>query len=355
MKRCRQKWLYGVVVLSSWAATGCQQQSLEADAGRTGLAAAGQRSRQNIQTDPAGPRLVFQETTYDFGEVTRGKTYTGEFQFTNRGEGILRITDVGTCCGAVATLDREEVAPGAGGTLKVEYDTGWREGLISKQLRLRSNDPASAEVILTLKALIVPKVDCQPSRLSLVFDQENAGCPALTVTSLDQQPFSITAFQSTGESITAEVDASKKATQWVLHPKVDLGKLRKYSGGVVAMTLTHPELDRVTIPFGTRPRFDLRPSTLILLDPAGQQASVNRVSVVNNYGEDFEIESAASEKGIARVLRQRAIAGGYQLGVEITPPPRPETGGFTEVLHVQLSNGETLSLKCYIRYADEAE
>jgi hypothetical protein len=88
------------------------------------------------------------------------------------------------------------------------------------------------------------------------------------------------------------------------------------------------------------------------LNPRPQEPSINKVSIVSNYDEDFEIESTSSEKGTAKVIRQRAIAGGYRLDVEITPPPPGETHLFTDVVNVLLKGGETLKIKCYVRYAD---
>lgn len=335
------------------ALTGCGEQSRLPGDGRT-IPGAHERgaSAQRVQADQSPPRIVFEQTAYDFGDVTGGKTYTGQFRFANAGSGVLKITEVQSCCGAVVTLDRKELPPGESGTLNVAYNTGAREGPISKQLHVNSNDAANPRVTLTIDARIVRKVDCQPARLGLLRDKENAGCPEITLTSLDQQAFSIESFQSTGQSITATVDPSVKATEFVLRPKVDLEKLLKNPGGFVAIVLTHPELDRIMVPFATKPRFQLRPESLVLFQPTAQEPSIYRVSVLSNYDEDFEIESTSSEKGAARVLGQRRIAGGYQLEVEITPPLHNETGIFTDVLHIQLTNGEKLSAKCFIRYPE---
>ena len=353
MKHNRLSWLCVTVAAIMPALTGCGEQSRSPGEGRTILAAHEQgASAQTVQADQSPPRIMFEETTYDFGDVTGGKKYTGQFKFTNAGSDVLKIIEVQSCCGAVVTLDRKELAPGESGTLKVEYNTGAREGPVSKQLHVNSNDAGNPRVTLTINARIVRKVDCQPARLGLLLDKENAGCPEITLTSLDQQAFSIESFQLTGQSITAEVDPSVKATKFVLRPKVDLEKLRRNPGGFVAITLTHPESDRVMIPFTTKARFQFRPESIILFHPTPQEPSVNRISVLSNYGEAFEIESTSSEKGTAKVLSQRRVVGGYQLEVEVTPPPRTETGGFTEVLNIQLKNGEELSLKCYVRYAD---
>jgi len=336
--------------------TGCGEQSRSPGERRTIRGAheqgvAGQRGR----ADQSAPRIVFEQTAYDFGDVTGGKKYTGQFKFTNAGSAVLKITEVQSCCGAVVTLDRKELAPGESGTLNVEYNTGAREGPVSKQLHVGSNDGTNPRVALTINARIVRKVDCQPVRLGLLLDKENAGCPEVALTSLDQQAFSIESFQSTGQSITAEVDPSVKATKFVLRPKVDLEKLRTNSAGMIAIALTHPELDRVMIPFTTKPRFQLRPASIVLLHPTPEEPTINRISLVSNYAEDVEIESTSSEKGTMRVLSRQAMAGGYRLVVEVTPPARDETGGFTDALNIQLKNGETLSLNCYGRYPTAAK
>ena len=314
--------------------SGCQEQARTPD----------------ISKAEGAPRITFEDTVYDFGEVSSSKEYTGQFKFTNTGSGVLRITDVKTCCGTVVTLDKKELAPGESGTLKVEYNADRRSGLMSRQLRVFSNDETNPKVTLTIKAQVVIRINYQPARIYLLLNEENVGCPNITIRSLDNQPFSITAFQSTGDTITADVDPSVEATKFVLEPKVDLQKHQKRSRGLVAISLTHPEIDKVTIRFTTKQRFELKPTGVFLLNPRPQEPSINKVFVVSNYDENFEIESTSSEKGIAKILSQRAIAGGYRLEVEITPPPPGETRMFTDVVNVRLKGGETLKIKCYVRY-----
>ncbi|MFH1717701.1 MAG: DUF1573 domain-containing protein [Planctomycetota bacterium] len=339
------------VALALLIQSGCQEQAKVPDKVRTNSAASIQgSSEQKARADQSAPRITFEETVYDFGEVSSSRKYTGQFKFTNTGSGVLKITDVKKCCGAVVTLDKKELAPGQSGTLKVEYGSGRRAGPVVKQLRVSSNDVTKPEVTLTIKAQIVIRVDYQPSNINLVLNKENAGCPKITITSLDKRPFSITSFQSTGETITADVDPSVEATRFVLEPKVDLDKLQNRSSGLIAISLTHPELNRVSIQFRTKQRFQLIPSGVFLINPMPQEPNINKVSVVSNYDEYFEIESTSSENGIAKVVSQQAIAGGYRLEVEITPPAPDETRMFTDVVNVRLKGGETLEIKCYGRY-----
>lgn len=339
MRHCCKISLAVTVALALLVQSGCQEQ-----------AKAPVEPQAELVASETRPEIAFEKTIHDFGEVSSGKEYTGQFKFTNTGSGVLKITEVKKCCGAVVTLDKKELAPGESGTLKVEYNTGRRAGLVSKQLRVFSNDKTNPKVTLTIKARVVIRIDYQPARIYLLLDKENVGCPNITIRSLDNQPFSITAFQSTGDTITADVDPSVEATKFVLEPKVDLQKHQKRSRGLVAISLTHPEIDKVTIRFTTKQRFELKPTGVFLLNPRPQEPNINKVFIVSNYDESFEIESTSSEKGIAKVLSQRAIAGGYRLEVEITPPPPGETRMFTDVVNVRLKGGETLAIKCYVRY-----
>jgi hypothetical protein len=58
------------------------------------------------------PEIKFEKLVYDFGEVGPSAKHTGEFKFTNVGEGLLKITKVGRCCGVVTRLDKKEYEPG---------------------------------------------------------------------------------------------------------------------------------------------------------------------------------------------------------------------------------------------------
>ncbi len=299
-----------------------------------------------------GAAITFEKVVHDFGEVASGKRYPAEFKFTNTGDGPLKILEIKQCCGVVAKLDRREFAPGESGVLKVEFVSGPNSSVMRRMIYVSSNDNENPRIELTLSAKVVPKVACEPQRITLMLNKDNAGCPNITLTALDNQPFSIKTFTSTGNSITADVDRSVEATSFVLQPKVDLDKLRKHSSGFIGIDLTHPERGRILLAFSTRLRFEFTPPTVILFNPEPQKPTIKKITLVNNYGEEFEVTSTSSENGIVKVLSQEKTDKGYQLEVEVTPPARDETGRFTDVLYLHLDDGEKLSIKCYGRYAD---
>lgn len=331
---------------------GCQEQAKVPDEPTSALVAAepaiGQEEAEIIpQASQPAPKITFEKLVHDFGEVAPGTKQVGEFKFTNTGDSLLKVTEVKRCCGVVAKLVKEEFAPGESGALKVEYRSSARAGVMSKKLYVSSNDQINPKVELAIKAKIVSKVAYEPRRLKLLLKGENAGCPEITLTSLDKQPFSIKALKSTRDSITSDIDSSVEATKFVLQPKVDMEKLQGRLSGAISISLTHPQCDIVSIFFSVLPRFQSTPRSIIVFNAEPQRPIIRKISVLNNYGEDFEVESVSSKNNSIKVLSQEKIRNGYQLEVEITPPPTDDTGKFNDVLFVTLEGGEKLEIASY--------
>jgi hypothetical protein len=185
-----------IVAFASLFQVGCQEQAKAPEAEIV------------APVSEAAPKIKFDNVVHEFGEIAAGKKYAAEFKFTNTGDELLKITEVKRCCGVVTKLSKMEYAPGESGVLKVEYSSGRSTRVMMRRLYVSSNDKTNPKVELTIKAKVVPKVAYEPKKLNLVLKEENAGCPNITLTSMDNQPFSIKAFRSTGESITADVDPS---------------------------------------------------------------------------------------------------------------------------------------------------
>lgn len=305
-----------------------------------------------VPTKSSGPppKITFEKIVLDFGEVGPNTQNTGEIKFTNTGEGPLKITKVSKCCGVIAGLDNDktEYAPGESGAIKAEWRSGPQPTEFSRQLVVHSNDPANPDVILTIKATIVHRVVCEPPRLRLFLDEENAGSSKITLRSLDDRPFSITGFKSTADCITADFDPSVEATKFILQPRVDMEKLQKNLKGRVNIDLTHPEGNAVTILFDVLAKYTLDPMLIIIFDAEPEKPMTREIKVLNNYKKDFEIESVSSKGGIVgvKVLDQQKISSGYVLDVEITPPAAGDKIRFTDTFIMNLKGGETLSITC---------
>jgi hypothetical protein len=309
-------------------------------------------ARAPVQTTlPAGklgPRITFEKVIHDFGNVGPETQNLCEFKFKNTGDAVLKIVEVTKTCGCTPySLDKTEYAPGESGTLKVQYHPGARPGAATQHLSVLSNDVARPEVQLTVKATVVVKVVHEPATLTLLPKDNNAGYPAITLTSLDGQPFSITYFKSTANCVAADYDPSLKAIRFVIQPKIDAGRLTRGLEGVIEIGLTHPECNKVTIPFISPSKYEISPPSIVVFDAEPGKATIKTVRILSNYGEDFQVESVSSRNNFLKVLRQQKIDNGYELELRVTPPAaKGNRSVFTDVLFVNIKGGEKLQVTC---------
>jgi hypothetical protein len=351
MKRKCCVSVYLIVSCALLLQAGCQEQSkLAKEPSVTPAEPTEPLEEVEVAPEPNGPspRITFENVVHDFGEVGPSTKKTGELKFTNTGEALLKITKIGQCCGVRTELDKKEYAPGESGALKVNWTSGPQPSVFKRQLVVHSNDRANPTTTLSIKAKVVLRVAWEPKRLRLFLDEENAGCPKLTVSSLDNQPFSIMGFKSTADCITADFDSSVEATKFVLEPKVNPEKLQKNLKGRINVSLTHPEGNAAAILFDVLPKYTVNPPLIIVFNAEPEKPIVRKISVLNNYGKDFEIESVTSRSNTVaiEVLEQKKIRSGHQLDVEITPPATDGKIRFTDVFYVSIKDGERMPITC---------
>lgn len=305
------------------------------------------------KTDRPAPEITFEKVIHDFGEIGTDTENTCEFKFTNTGNALLKIGEIKCPCGCtIAELPKKKYAPGESGAVKITYRASGSPGVITKSCTVPSNDKKKPAVTVTIKTKIVLKVVHQPERLNLLLKRENAGCPAITLTSRDKRPFTIKHFKSTGNAITADYDSLVKATKFILQPKVDFEKLQKGLRGNVEISLTHPECKTVRIVFDTLPEFKVLPRVVYIRDAEPKKAVKKKVSVLNNYSEDFEIESVTSKKGTIKVLVQKKVRSGYEFELQVTPTAsKDKKRMFTDVLFVKIKDGQQLQITFYGIYS----
>jgi len=146
-----------------------------------------------------------------------------------------------------------------------------------------------------------------------------------------------------------------KAKSHVIQPKINTEKLRNRSKGSITIKLTHPECNEITIPFSVLPQFKLQPPSIILFNAEPEKAIPKVVWLLNNYGEDFEVESVLSEKGIIKVLSQERVGKRYKFELEITPPADKNKKMFTDVFRINIKGGKKLKINCSGFYTKDKE
>jgi hypothetical protein len=326
----------------------------------------------NVQTDKSKAaesstikeysKIVFDKTVLDFGNLSPGGSAKGQFTFKNNGTGVLTITKVSECCGVVSSLDKTLPAsyqPGESGVLNIDFSGSVQIGKFSRNPIVHSNDPVRPAFNLTVQADIAQVVVWEPASIKLFSTEDNAGCPKLTIRSLDNEPFSITKFQSTSNCITAKFDPNIKASEFVLEPKVDMEKLSTNPKGTVTIEMNHPKGNVAYISFDLLPEFSISPTVLNNWFDEPLTPMSKSIAVKSNGGKDFEIESVSSEdktitlKNIIKTDIDKTRS--YRIEIEITPPV-PSSGSTsnldtpTDVLTIKIKDGPSLAVTSYIRY-----
>ncbi len=91
--------------------------------------------------DPNAPDFKWDNTTIDYGTVTKSDETNSkrEFKFTNTGKSPLIISSCRGSCGCtVPTCPTEPILPGKGGSISVHYDIN-RVGPFTKTVTVTSN------------------------------------------------------------------------------------------------------------------------------------------------------------------------------------------------------------------------
>ena len=118
------------------------------------------------QTNPATPvvpvgpltSIVFEESSYDFGEVMEGEKVVHIYKFKNTGKEPLVISNAKGSCGCtVPDWPREPIAVGASGEIRVQFDSKGKGkvggGPQAKKVTITANtDPANT--FLDIKGVV---------------------------------------------------------------------------------------------------------------------------------------------------------------------------------------------------------
>lgn len=107
-------------------------------------------------TDIAGPQMLFEKETIDYGVIEQGSEPYRVFNFTNAGTEALVIKYAKGSCGCtVPEWPKEPILPGETNQIKVKYDTN-RMGRFKKQVKLTTNISENP-IVLTIQGEVKKK------------------------------------------------------------------------------------------------------------------------------------------------------------------------------------------------------
>lgn len=114
----------------------------------------------------AEPKITFDKTTFNFGELWEGDTSVCYFSFKNEGDSTLKILDIRSTCGcAVAALEKKVYEPREKGKIKVIFYSRGRKGKISKSIFITSNEKENRVTRLAIVGKVKKTWSCDPQNV----------------------------------------------------------------------------------------------------------------------------------------------------------------------------------------------
>lgn len=101
------------------------------------------------------PKIVFEETVFDFDTLIQNGDGTHNFWFTNQGNAPLNITSAFTSCGCIVpSWPKEPVMPKQKGCIEVKYNTSI-VGHFQKAIIVKSNDPNNPKAVIRMSGTVI--------------------------------------------------------------------------------------------------------------------------------------------------------------------------------------------------------
>jgi hypothetical protein len=86
------------------------------------------------------PRITFDSTTHNFGEIEQGEQVHAVFKFKNTGNAPLVLHEVNSPCSCtVPSWPKEPIAPGDSSEIKAKFNSTGKMGHITKSISVRHN------------------------------------------------------------------------------------------------------------------------------------------------------------------------------------------------------------------------
>ena len=196
-----------------------------------------------VRAEAPAPRVEVPEQAYDAGAIDAGTVIRHTFAVKNVGGADLHLDVQPGCACTVVQFDKT-IAPGAVGTITATLDTLNYQGRITKEVRVRSDDPSNGSLGLQLRAEVVPALTLTPSTSPVLQGRAAELKPVdLVLASNDGKPFDVLRVNADpllAVHVAPDAGAVPAHTRYVVtigaKPDVPTGR----SGPIVTLVTSHP-------------------------------------------------------------------------------------------------------------------
>lgn len=289
------------------------------------------------------PKIQFEQTVYDFGKTSQVETVTGVFKFKNTGDSLLKLEPPQTTCGCtVAEFKTNSLAPGADGELPFTLHLGLYRATFEKRITVKSNDPQTPEVPLTIKVDYTPLYDINPMTLAPKLEfGTNEATQFATITRTDGKPIRLAQLVPSKPWITATVEPNAKADDTTARIRIAVqreGPPRRFSEfiQIYSAEKTNAPVSSIYVYGQMMGEVSLSPEALYwsVTDAAKTAAErpeamvLKRVAIRSADGKAIELKNPQSTiKGITVELVPKEAGKVYELVARLEEVPASTVSG----------------------------
>ena len=263
------------------------------------------------------PRIVFDATEINFGEIEEGEDAVCTFSFKNKGNEtlILEATKTGCRC-LVAQPSKVQLAKGESGELAATYDTLNANGDVKSNVLLFTNDPKAKIVKLTITGTIKKPYVYQPHSLDFgeagaeEFKERN-----IVITKLTKREMEVSEVETSNPWLRASLvgrdtgnlqgGLSTGNNQLAVRIGADapIGPIKEEVLVSLLIMDSSKPIRQIKIPVKGYVQGDLayEPKTIFWGTVAQGQVKGATITVKSNSGKPVDVKAVKSQKGLVKI------------------------------------------------------
>jgi hypothetical protein len=273
----------------------------------------------------AGPRIQFDNPSFDFGRVAAGQVLKHTFIFTNTGNARLDILDVRPSCGCTtAGTWTARAEPGQTGAIPVAFNSANFSGPVHKSISVTCNASNQPTVVLQLSGTIWKPVDVTPLYVYFSLATDSQTNDVRTVRIVNNETNDLTVFppELSHPSFRAELKTVRPGKEYEVQvrtvPPVPPGTIQ----GTMTLKTSATNLTPITVSVIAVVQAPLVAMPAQLMIPAGPLTSGTRlgVTVRNNSSTNVTVsEPSLNLPGVD--IQMQAVQPGRIYNLILNFPP----------------------------------
>lgn len=118
------------------------------------------KSIENSEQEIKYARILFEESTYEFGKIKQGDVVKHTFNFKNDSDEPLVVSNAAASCGCtVPAWPKEAIKPGENGKIEVVFNSTGKSGMQNKTIIITANTLPNTTTLVLKGEVEAPKVE----------------------------------------------------------------------------------------------------------------------------------------------------------------------------------------------------